>query len=160
MLERVDREPFEEDPTSVYGYELDDPDDTPEKHLEFLKSCVEAYRAGEFDLEALFSSACNGPFEGDVDKRGVFEQTGHVIYRLSDYVDPDVRRGIAIYPAAPEIGFRGEIIRHGIQWQSLEQWRKEWSESHPVIPEFVKKLAEGFQLNPGIDNSQFGLKTE
>lgn len=146
MLERFGREPFEENPALDDGHELDDPEDTPEKHLEFLKACVDAYRdhPEEFDLEELFMHACNGPFMGDPDRRGVFDQTGHVIYRLSDHVDPEKRRRIAIYPAAPEMGFPGEIIRGDIQWQSLEQWRQKWAERHPVIPEFVKKLAEGF----------------
>lgn len=65
---------------------------------------------------------------------GMNRDVGHVVYRLADLFDENIRKEIMIYPS-------GESDD---RWYSLEDWRKEWEKAHPVIPEFdfTKKLNE------------------
>jgi len=118
----------------------------PISHLEFIRACVKAHRDDpeNFGLEALFLNILMGPDPLDEE---IDLTAGHVAYRLSDFVDPEERKIIAVQPAAPEIGYPGTIVREGIQWHSLEEWRSFWKRVHPDIPEFVKKLPSGLDLN-------------
>lgn len=70
---------------------------------------------------------------------GIKVEVGHIIYCLSDFLDETERRQIDIYPS-PE----GSLVdvETDTQWDSLEDWRRQWASMHPVIPEFdfTKKL--------------------
>lgn len=64
-------------------------------------------------------------------------EVGHILYRLSDFVDESERKQIWIYPSKI-----GTIVDEYDRCDSLEDWRKQWAKMHHIIPEFdlTKKL--------------------
>lgn len=54
---------------------------------------------------------------------GMKSDAGHVIYRLSDHLTGEERRGIQVYGN-----------------DTLEDWRKQWEKYHPIIPILTVKL--------------------
>jgi len=83
-------------------------------------------------LELFFNLALTPYYSPDGD---LSVNAGHIIYRFSDFIPEETRKCIEVYPSE-----RGSIIRENSCWDSLEDWRKEWS-SHLSIPDFIKKIA-------------------
>jgi hypothetical protein len=111
------------------------------KNLEYLRKYF--YKGGNAkeSRKLLFTSMLCGYY--DCMWGGLQRDIGHVIYRLSDLLSEDERRQMKIYPSSD-----GSIlVEEGDRWDSLEDWRKLWEKSHPIIPEFdFQKHLEATQI--------------
>lgn len=89
--------------------------------------------------EFFFSRALLPYYEAGISHwEGLDRETGHIIYRLSDLVDPEDRKVFAVYPSqdgsiTKMLGDEGD--EYESKWDSLEDWRDEWSKNHPEIPD-------------------------
>lgn len=103
--------------------------------LQYIHECVKAHRDNptEFPIKTLFLHLILGP---DPASELIGDTAGHVIYRLSDHIDPEVRQQTPVYPDSSENVLPKIIDEHGIPWASLQQWREWWLRVHPVIPQF------------------------
>ena len=62
---------------------------------------------------------------------GMKVEVGHILYRLSDFIEKTERKLIWVYPSE-----NGTIIDEYGWCDSLEDWRQQWEKMHPIIPEF------------------------
>lgn len=62
---------------------------------------------------------------------GMKVEVGHILYRLSDFINESERKRIWIYPSET-----GMIVDDYGRCDSLEDWRRQWAKIHPIIPEF------------------------
>lgn len=114
------------------------PVDMPTGDADWLRTLLKEQlgRNGEIDQESFFSQALLGFY--DAMWEGMNVTAGHIVYRLSDSVPRERREAMMIYPSS-----NGSIITENGNWDSLEDWRKQWEKYHPHIPEFIKLLPSG-----------------
>jgi len=101
-------------------------DELPVGDVQHIKNCLELAdairdRDDVIGTLSVFFSHVVAPFY-DCMWDGMSTEAGHTVYRLSDQVPCDVRARIDVYP-----GTDG--------WHSLEDFRREWEQAYPVIPE-------------------------
>lgn len=130
----------------LWDYELPIADISYIKDL--LKHCKEIWKETGNTQKALqyfFSFGLLGYYDCMWD--GMRVEAGHVLYRLSDLIDKSEREKIEVYPS--RCGSL-TVDESGYSWDSLEDWRKLWEESHPTIPQFdfQKKLVCLLSNNP------------
>lgn len=80
-----------------------------------------------------------------IDWDGMTTNAGHIIYRLSDFLQEEKRKNIAIYPN-DKGSLMIEMYERSVCWDSLEDWRKKWKKYYPIIPDFIKRLPSGFEF--------------
>ena len=98
----------------------------------------------EFQLEAFFAIALLGPGEP---YRGEDPIYGKILFRLSDLIVQDKRRGMKVFPSE-----HGSLNDDGIRWMSLEEWRKVYQEMYPDIPTLSELWPEGSRFLPLLQN--------
>ena len=120
---------------------------SPISDIPYMMSCFEDFKirleeTGDIGKarNSFFSHVLLGYYDAMFD--GLSRNTGNVVYRLSDSL-PDVERQmIEIYPSST-----GSLAIDGAQWDSLEDWRKEWERNNPFIPFFdFSPAIEGVEL--------------
>lgn len=111
------------------------------KNLEALRKYIDEGGDLEKGREFFFSSTLLGYY--DAMWEGLNIDVGHILYRLSDFLEEDKRKRMMIYPSSD-----GSILdTEAGQWDSLEDWRQQWEKLHLVIPEFdFQKRIEGKNL--------------
>ena len=112
-------------------------DGLPIADVSYLRILAQDYKDNpNLTAEWFFSFALLGYYDAMWD--GLNGTAGHIIYRLSDAIEQPQRKIMAIYPKST-----GSIIRKEVdRWDSLEDWRKQWENLHPVIPDYKKQLPE------------------
>ncbi len=111
-----------------------------------LRELVEDYQKNpNFTKEDFFSFALLGYY--DAMHGGMNAIAGHIIYRLSDFVEEEERKEMKIYPSQTGsivIQHEGEGAEffgdEEDRWDSLEDWRKLWEKDNPFIPEYQRQL--------------------
>jgi len=111
----------------------------PVGDIDWLRKLVSQYKDNpELSVEFFFRFALLGYYDGMWS--GLQRICGDVVYRLSDFVLPEDRKKMLIYPSS-----NGSLITDDCPWDSLEDWRGEWEKSRGAIPFFQP------QLPPGVD---------
>lgn len=100
--------------------------DVAERVMAYYKQVGDKHKAREL----FFSLALVGFY--DCMAGGLKSDAGHIIYRFSDYVDPDERAKIEIYPGKD-------------RWDNLKDWRAEWEKLHRAIPDLDPARRIGWQ---------------
>lgn len=103
------------------------------KLLAYFKEIKEKEGLNSESMKSFFGLALVSHY--DCMWEGLRIEAGHMIYRLSDQIPPERRQTIPIYPYED-----GSIKRQDGNWDSLEDWRKQWEKYNPNIPEFQKLL--------------------
>ncbi|MEK7517978.1 MAG: hypothetical protein AAB583_05485 [Patescibacteria group bacterium] len=130
-----------------------------------LRNLLETYKK-EKTLEPrwFFTMALLGYY--DAMHGGLEKDAGHVIHRLSDFIEIKERKKIDIYPSPDGSlifphGYNGNFFDfcESDRWDSLEDWRKLWEKTHPFIPEYFSQDSKEFalglkELPPGEKNPQ------
>lgn len=99
-------------------------------HLQILCSPRETGEFSEYQLHVWFLNQTLG-FSYDGRCEGMNEETGHLLYRLTDHIDLEVRSGIEIWPRGADE-----------PWITVEDWRGVWENHHPeVIPAFAEEIS-------------------
>ncbi|MEA3272366.1 MAG: hypothetical protein U9P90_01710 [Patescibacteria group bacterium] len=113
----------------------------PTADIDNLKSLVQLFREKRVlrdeGIELFFFLALVGYYDCMWD--GMDDTVGHLLYRLSDIVEPIERQQMEIYPSC---GGEGSLILDdGGCWHSLEDWRRAWEKYFPEgIPEVFHLL--------------------
>ncbi|HLD83879.1 MAG TPA: hypothetical protein VI979_03430 [archaeon] len=108
----------------------------------YLLELAEMKGRGEISDERFFSLALLGFY--DAMNPALTAADGHMIYRLSDFVPEDRRRTMRIYPCrtgsiimpsdeildASKHPYEYELGGGPNNWDSLEDWRKQWERIH------------------------------
>jgi len=111
------------------------------KNLEHIKKFINEGGNIQQARELLFSAILVGYY--DCMWGGMDRDVGHLLYRLSDFIGEEERRQMMIYPSEDGMIFDYDLFL----WDSLEDWRKQWEKSHPIIPEFdFQKHLEAIQI--------------
>ena len=109
----------------------------PTADINRLKGIAELHREypESFTIVYFFAEALEGYYCSLWD--GLERNSGHVIYRLSDFIPKDKRENMPVYPS-----LTGSIVDKGlVQWDSLEDWRNRWEKaSNNDIPYFQNQL--------------------
>lgn len=107
-----------------------------QKYAEFLKTYVEETGDLEGARKRFFSGILVGFY--DAMWSGIKEEVGHILYRLCEFVSLEERQMMMIYPSddGSIIDIHDTLSGEPVFWDSLEDWRHQWEEYHPVIPEF------------------------
>ncbi|GEM_PF-6533009 len=92
------------------------------------------------ERELFFSVALLPYYDGGITWEGMDAEVGHIIYRLTDLVDPDDRKAFAIYPSSDgsvttKYEYEYDHEEREVKWDSLEDWRREWERTNPNIPD-------------------------
>lgn len=116
-----------------------------------IKDLVARYRENpDFTMESFFSFALLGYY--DAMHGGMDATAGHILYRLSDFIEAEERKKIAVYPSQTGSiinNHEGEVDEEFFEgeekdrWDSLEDWRKLWKGQNRFIPEYQKQLPSG-----------------
>jgi len=122
---------------------------SPIGNIEDVRTFVQKFR-GDGNLERFFSDSLMPFYDALYDS--LRSNAGHVLYRLSDFVDEQERKKIAIYP-----GSDGSLdVSHEQEggeatyskWNSLEDWRKSWEQTTDgLIPTLSEMLPEGSDIS-------------
>ena len=100
--------------------------------------------------DRFFGLALYDAYDTLVSPLGIAPVAGHIIYRLSDFVDEDQRRTIVLYPNST-----GSVIDNGESCDSLEDWRVNWISIYKDgIPPLSELWPEGSGLLPFTDSSK------
>lgn len=122
---------------------------SPIGNIEDVRTFVQKFRV-DGNLERFFSDSLK-PFYGAM-YAGLRPNAGHVLYRLSDFVDEQERNKIPIYPGSdgsldvPYEQEGGEATYS--KWNSLEDWRKSWEQkTDGLIPTLSEMLPAGSDIS-------------
>jgi hypothetical protein len=111
----------------------------PDSTLETLRELVYLHRdhPDEISVEYVFKQALLGYY--DPMWNGLRQEAGDIIFRLSDFIPREEREKIDVYPSQ-----NGSLSIRGWQYDSLEDWRKQWEEDRGGnIPYFQEQLSPG-----------------
>lgn len=114
----------------------------PIGNIEDVRKFVHEFTA-HGDLKRFFSDSLEPFYDAMYD--GLRPNAGHVLYRLSDFVDEQERKEIAIYPSSDgSLNVPHEQEGGGVVYSksnSLEDWRKSWEKcTDGVIPTLEEML--------------------
>lgn len=114
----------------------------------WLKTLASQYKDNpELSIELFFQFALLGYY--DAMWSGLQRICGDVVYRLSDFVLPEDRKKMWIYPSR-----NGSLIIDDQPCDSLEDWRGKWEKSRGAIPFFQPQLPPGVDELGGIIGSR------
>ncbi|MCH8003379.1 MAG: hypothetical protein IH934_02010 [Nanoarchaeota archaeon] len=118
--------------------------------LDYLKSLAQMLKEGKIDeVKELFPFALLPFYDAMWKDVGLSQITGHLIYRLSDFVSEEERQHLDIYGSDD-----GSIMINERRLDSLEDWRKKWEKMNPYIPELMKILPSGSDISDILESKE------
>lgn len=118
------------------------------EHIRFLLDFLKKESDSKSFFQQFFGLALYPGYDTVVSYFGMSHVVGHIVFRLSDFVDETQRKGIVLYPDK-----RGNLIDNGELCDSLEDWRQHWMLSHPDgIPTLTELWPESSRFLPIFQN--------